>query len=338
MASYFAPWTEQSKYLPESFNLLQFAGGVEYQGQTSNCGGNAIVSMFEIMLAEAGQSEELSRLYPYFYGRENYPDLAGVDSGMILSAGLEAVVEHGIPSESKWAYDLSQVNTEPSLIAQEDAQRNTLSEYFSIITNAIDTLKLAITWGYPVLTSIRISEQFATLGENDVYIGIGDDYAYSGVHALVAVGYDSDSILYENSYGDQWGNQGYVSIPYDVVQEDIWAMYMVKGFSSFDLTSDEVVINGLYLTILDRVADSGGLDYWSGTHASGTIFRDVARAIYGSNEHKTNSNDTIITDCYHEILGREPDAVGYAYWNSSNLPVAEIAATFYASAEFTTGW
>lgn len=341
MTNYFEPQTEQIKYLPESFDLLQFTGGVEDQGQTYNCVGNATVSLFEILLAEAGQPEDLSRLYPYFYGREEYPSLAGIDSGMFIADGLDATIEHGIPSEYVWEHDLAKINTEPSLSAQQDAMRHGLATYYTIDTvwnDEIALTKLAIARGYPVLTRFALSEQFATLGETEDYTGLNSGFDFAGYHALVAVGWDADSILYENSYGPQWGDGGFVEISNEVVQRDAKSMLVVTDFSSFGFTDDEAVINGLYLTILGRSADAGGLEYWDAAHDNGTIFRDIARAVYGSGEHKRTSNDDWLTDLYHDSLGREPDAAGYAYWESSALSAVEISGVFSASAEYVLGW
>jgi len=341
MTNYFEPQTEQRKYLPESFDLLQFTGGIENQGQTYNCVGCATVSLLEILLAEAGRPEELSTLYPYYYGRSEYPSMSEIDKGMPINGGLESTIYHGIPSAAMWG-DPAKINIEPSTLAQQDATRNAMSGYLVVDTNnvvgdEISNIKLALAWGYPVLTSIRLSTQFSTLEENEVYTGLVNISDFAGDHALVAIGYDSDSILYENSWGTQWGDGGYVDIPNEVVRRDVTSMMIVTDFSSFDLSADEAVINGLYLTALDRPADSGGLEYWASQHDQGASFRDIARAFYQSGEHKGNNpGDDFVVDAYQEILGREPDAIGYNYW--STAPAIELVGTFYASPEFIAGW
>jgi C1A family cysteine protease len=53
-----------------------------------------------------------------------------------------------------------------------------------------------------------------------------------GGHAVCAVGYDDDTqtLLVRNSWGQDWGRQGYFSLPYDYVTnrnlaDDFWVIY-----------------------------------------------------------------------------------------------------------------
>ncbi|MDA3039896.1 MAG: DUF4214 domain-containing protein [Actinomycetota bacterium] len=73
----------------------------------------------------------------------------------------------------------------------------------------------------------------------------------------------------------------------------------------------------LYLAGLGRVPDPDGLAFWSAAHS----LRWVADAIAASDEFTarfvTNAADgPLIDSVYRNVLGRAPDAAGFAYWQS----------------------
>jgi C1A family cysteine protease len=63
----------------------------------------------------------------------------------------------------------------------------------------------------------------------------GADEQLRGGHAVLAVGYDDSTqrFLVRNSWGDQWGDGGYFTMPYEYLTnpdlaQDFWAIYVVE--------------------------------------------------------------------------------------------------------------
>jgi serralysin len=81
----------------------------------------------------------------------------------------------------------------------------------------------------------------------------------------------------------------------------------------------------LYSATYGREPDAAGMGYWIQRMDSGTIIQQVSREFMLGGEGKgqpefvqmygANSTDsTFLTQLYHNILGRDPDAGGYQYW------------------------
>ena len=106
--------------------------------------------------------------------------------------------------------------------------------------------------------------------------------------------------------------------------------------------SDEwigALVDDFYLDTLGRPADPGGKLHWTTLIRNGTLTpAQVAAAFYASEEYFDLSQRSVavwIRDLYVEILGREPDAGGAAYWANRTALVGRwpVALDFYQSPE-----
>jgi hypothetical protein len=97
----------------------------------------------------------------------------------------------------------------------------------------------------------------------------------------------------------------------------------------------------LYRAAFARTPDTEGLLYWIGALNEGASLDSIANGFVSSAEFKAiygnNSNDpSIILGLYRNVLGREPDAAGLAYWQQvqrSGVSLAQILTSFSDSAE-----
>ncbi len=95
------------------------------------------------------------------------------------------------------------------------------------------------------------------------------------------------------------------------------------------------VVGAMYQDFLGRAADPGGLAFWSGRIAEGSLStRDVAFSLARSPEYTAR----VVARLYGEVLGRAPEAGGLAGWarllQNDPAQVGTIAAGIYASDEF----
>jgi Domain of unknown function (DUF4214) len=103
-------------------------------------------------------------------------------------------------------------------------------------------------------------------------------------------------------------------------------------------------VNQLYLNVLGRAADLGGLQFWENTLASGGTRGDVLLAFSQSPEFKVRTlstagdqNDAEASRIYAAAFGRAPDASGEAFWSSqlaSGATPMQVAQGFASSTEF----
>jgi hypothetical protein len=101
----------------------------------------------------------------------------------------------------------------------------------------------------------------------------------------------------------------------------------------------------MYIGILDRLVDEGGLLWWTNSFAISTNKRATARsmalALFSSAEYaaKHASNETIVVNLYRAFMGRYPGTGEIAYWTleleSGRKTYAQVLDFFVNSEEFT---
>ncbi len=97
--------------------------------------------------------------------------------------------------------------------------------------------------------------------------------------------------------------------------------------------TDESWITDLYVKVLGRSPDAGGLAYWVG-QVEATGRTSVAHRIFQSPE----SARARVTALYEALLGRAPDASGLAFWSARVVREGDLALAvdLAASAEYAS--
>jgi len=111
----------------------------------------------------------------------------------------------------------------------------------------------------------------------------------------------------------------------------------------------------LYIATFDRAPDADGLAYWDGTgvEIDGTIYKtdltnleDIvaamletpeAQEIYGDPTSPDFNKEAFITNIYENVLNREPDEAGLAYWLSDKTPLNKMIIAIINGAKSETG-
>jgi hypothetical protein len=75
-------------------------------------------------------------------------------------------------------------------------------------------------------------------------------------------------------------------------------------------------VDGFYAAYLHRAADPQGRAAWTDALANGMTETEVAQAFLTSPEYRSAHPDTasLVSGLYHDVLGRDGDAAGLAYW------------------------
>jgi hypothetical protein len=141
----------------------------------------------------------------------------GVDNGSYIDDDVAVETSQGDDEHSD--YTQGEVDWWDSPTAQETANAKNwrLATGYDIGTDQY-SIEQAISSGEPVVLGIEVTQAFEnnTSGNypdpNDY---VDDDYTSLGGHAPTAVGYDSDGLIVENSWGPKWDNGGYVHISWD---------------------------------------------------------------------------------------------------------------------------
>ena len=242
--------------LPKRVDLRNDCSLVEDQMQLGSCTANAAVGVVEYYQKRAyGEHIDGSRLFVY----KNTRNLMGVtgDTGGWLRVAMAALVLSGVPSENYWPYtDVDpDFDEEPSPFVYSIADNFEAVKYF-----CHDPLGKRVS-PEDVLISIKsylasgVPSMFGFLGfrsseSSDVKGGFCLPHPSERVqwgHAVAAVGYDDElkiqnlqypgieskgALLIRNSWGRQWGDNGYGWIPYDYVLHnlamDFWSILQME--------------------------------------------------------------------------------------------------------------
>lgn len=214
----------------DSVDLRKNFSRIKNQGQQGSCLAFTLTSVFEYMMKQNKKDDcDLSEAFLYYNARNLDSDgSVNEDNGSRFVPSLESLRTYGIALEKAWPYNDAIYDQKPSQEAYDDAATRKLVKALNVERN-VDAIKSALVDGFPVACSFTLFESFSTAGAyipmpTDEEIASLDDKSEDAEwrhsrHAMVIVGF-SDKLqrfLVRNSWGVDWGDQGYCYIPYSYV-------------------------------------------------------------------------------------------------------------------------
>ena len=153
------------------------------------------------------------------------------DTGATLRNGIKTLAKWGACREEVWKYSAANLFRKPSSAAYAEARNHTITSYLRL--QNLDNMRECLAGGFPFAFSFAVYESFETaqvrrtgkmpmpkLGESML-----------GGHAVLAVGYDDPKkhLTVRNSWGREWGIEGYFTMPYSFASDknlagDFWAI------------------------------------------------------------------------------------------------------------------
>lgn len=214
-----------------------FMPAVYDQGQLGSCTANSIAGALEFDRAK--QKLDVwtpSRLFIYYYERL-MEGTVNSDSGAAIRDGYKVINTTGYAKETTWPYQINKFNIKPNANAQTEATTYKSVSYQSVDQNEI-SIKSVLAEGYVISFGISVFESFESrdVASNGIVPMPSTNESSLGGHAILLVGYDDNRKLYifRNSWGNQWGDNGYGYLPYDYVHNqdlssDFWVVETVSG-------------------------------------------------------------------------------------------------------------
>lgn len=216
-----------------SVDLRDYCSPIEDQGDLGSCTAQAVVGMAEFLERRAyGHHVDASRLFVYKATRNLEGDVG--DTGAYIRTAMKSLVVFGAPPERYWPYDIADFDKEPPAFCYAYGQSFQALRYFRIDgerkspAKVLSTMKAVLRAELPIIVGFVVFDYGDLAGR---FVVPTDEDMPLGGHAVMACGYDdtNEAFLIRNSWGTDWGDDGYGWLPYEYVLEgyawDIWTMF-----------------------------------------------------------------------------------------------------------------
>lgn len=216
------------EYMPPIYN----------QGNLGSCTANAIAAIYErkynwnLKNAFTNVNEPeftSSRLFIY-YNERLVEGTVNMDSGATISDGMEVINKIGICQERDYPYIIADFTNQPSSEAYENASYFKTFGYRKI---ELDDIKTSLVNGYCVAIGFSVQTSFESSSVKNTGNYNPDKLEkVIGGHAVVICGFDDNyepgdskgAFKVRNSWGSQWGQNGYFWVSYDhVLNGGLWS-------------------------------------------------------------------------------------------------------------------
>jgi C1A family cysteine protease len=158
------------------------------------------------------------------------------DAGARISDGVRCLQTYGLCQESLWPYITSKFAIAPPQNCYTAAKQHKALVVHSI-PNTLAAMKAAIASGFPFVVGIAVYESFETQAATTTgHVPLPKPgERMLGGHAVACVGYDDTQSVFimRNSWGPQWGQHGYFTLPYAYLlnpslTSDLWTITSVQ--------------------------------------------------------------------------------------------------------------
>jgi len=249
---YSAPVTALRE-LPVKVDLSPNCPHIYDQEQLGSCTANAIAAALEFnqMKQQMADIFTPSRLFIY-YNERVMEGTVEEDSGAMIRDGIKSVGKQGACPEEPtkqhpgpdgiWPYDPdyeTRFRKKPSLECYKLATRHQAILYYRLVRN-LNQMKGCLASGYPFVFGFGVYESFETpeVAQKGIVPMPSPSEQLLGGHAVLAVGYDDGQrrFIVRNSWGKDWGIEGYFTMPYaylldENLADDFWTIRRVEDES-----------------------------------------------------------------------------------------------------------
>ena len=219
--------------LPHSVDLRPLLPPAYDQGDLGSCTAQAIAAAVQYTQKKQGFPVWMpSRLFVY-YNERVMEDCVSEDSGAMIRDGIKSLNRDGVCYESLWPYVPSKFAERPTDACYEVAKNHPSVKYQRIRQYA-RFIKGALAQGDPIVFGATLYQSFDTpeVARTGVVPYPEQTEVPMGGHCMLACGYTGEHVLVRNSWGEDWGEEGYCWMPMDYLcsqnlADDFWSLSQV---------------------------------------------------------------------------------------------------------------
>jgi len=218
--------------IPLSVDHTPDMSTIKDQGQLGSCVGFAVTALKEWQEHtehekevaagkrdwRRGKEYDLSESWVYWGAKkiDPWPN----EEGTSIRYAMKVLNRLGVPTENAWPYDDINIG-KPNVWAPLIAKWAWIGNYWRV--NGLQELKIALQ-KTPVPIGIACFREIFYVGSNGIVAYPSNTTNMYGGHAVCAVGYDDDLglVKFKNSWGKDWGHDGYGYLPYEYINDYLW--------------------------------------------------------------------------------------------------------------------
>ncbi|KAB7770145.1 C1 family peptidase [Xanthomonas maliensis] len=211
--------------LPAKVDLTSWAIAPGDQGQVGSCASWATAHTLTGWYANVAKQTQTRFAPMYLYSQVD----GGVDEGSTMEAPLDIAVAQGIATEQNYSWGNYDWQHQPTAADRADAAANpTPYRNYTVLYSGngnggaalIEQIKRALAASTPVAIGFEVRQGFEDLDAKH-QVDYDTHSAILGGHEVIALGYDREGLLIENSWGENWGNKGFAKLSWAVVAKDV---------------------------------------------------------------------------------------------------------------------
>lgn len=265
-------------FFPQSVNLRQYTVPSGDQGLNGSCNAFALAHLMGWYAKKRGIAAAPDYAPMFVYSQIHYVDLEAkakyptinlrADGGSTMVDGLRVLMRQGIPPQTEYPQGGLDYTNQPTGTERVAAARlkatgfKVLFDQNSSAAVKEFALKFALSLGQPVAISMDIRQGFKSsliTPANPVYSDTTS--ALRGGHGLLAVGYDATGIQVQNSWGPRFGDNGFATLTWPVIDQDVSEGFTITGVTTTDTNP---FVGGLSPSSMDAVSPGPNASavYW----------------------------------------------------------------------------
>jgi C1A family cysteine protease len=204
---------------PSSYSLADYALSPGDQGDTNSCVswavGHSSMGLLENEQGISGGPNAPMYIYSQLVDGQNV--------GTYPEDNLDIAQQQGVDSDSDYSQGDYDYTDTPTQSETANAANWRISGYTSLRTgSSLRTgVESAISSGLPVIFSFNVYQAFEDMSQQTA-----ENYDYTdpsgqqplGGHEITIVGYTSQGVTIENSWGTSWGNAGYANLSWSYLE------------------------------------------------------------------------------------------------------------------------
>lgn len=195
------------------------------QGTEGACTGFGLATVCNYLLRTRDVDADETAVSPYMLYQlaKRYDEWPGEDyEGSSARGAMKAWHKHGVCGKDVWRNGKGKTGRRLSEERAKDATARPLGAYFRVNHKDLVAMHAAISEVGVLYATAIVHSGWSNVGRDGT---IRYDSEILGGHAFAIVAYDADGLWIQNSWGNDWGKQGFARISYEDWLEngtDVW--------------------------------------------------------------------------------------------------------------------